>query len=182
MKVKFPKLLILMTASLLCASLGGCQTGPGPNTLAVRMSTLKTFGIYGSKDKDGLHPLAEGPVPAAVTQAAREGLEARGYRYQGDAPDFYAIVSWQKSLQPATPTPVDARDVEPVSPQFAPDFNSLTLNLVARTRLSDQVLWSSPVTKAAEAQTITEPVVRSLVEEILKDFPPAQGSLASQIN
>jgi len=182
MKARFSKLLIPTTAGLLLAIMGGCETTPGPNTLAVTLSTLRTFAIYGSKDAKGLHPLTEGPEPAAVTQAVREGLEARGYRYQEDAPDFYAMVTWQKSLQPSPSMPVDARDMAPVSPAFAPDFNSLTLNLAARTRLSDQLLWSSPIAKAAEAQTITEAVVRSQVQEMLKDFPPTQGFIAGRAN
>jgi hypothetical protein len=178
MKARFRNSLISIVASLLLGSLGGCSSAPGQNALAVRLSAMKTFGIYGSKDAKGLHPLTDGPVPEAVTQALREGLESRGYRYQDDAPDFYVVVTWQKSLQPeqqSSAPAVDAREVPPVSPAFAPEFNSVTLNLVVRTRLTDQVLWWSPVTKAAEAQNIKEAMVRNLMQEILKDFPPAQG-------
>ena len=176
MKARFPKLLIPIIASLLIGSLGGCTSAPGQNALAARLSTMKTFSIYGSKDAKGLHPLTDGPVPETVTQAVREGLEARGYRYQEEAPDFQVIVSWQKSLQPPPQSPapaVDAREVPPVSPAFTPEFNSFNLNLVVRARLTDQVLWWSPATKAEEAQNITESIVRVQMREMLKDFPPA---------
>jgi len=185
MKTSFQPLFLPIAAALLIVSLSGCKTSPtaaddGPNAKTVALSTMQTFDIYGTRDDKGMHPLKDGPAPDAVTQAVRESVEARGYRYQTDAPDFYVVISWQKSLQQSPTAPANPLVAPTPGPSPAPSYNSLDLNIVARDRVTDQVLWWSPVMVSAEAQTVTELNARTLAQNLLKDFPPTQAAISGQ--
>ncbi len=182
MKTPIHHLFIPITAALLIFSFSGCNssTAEGPNTKTVALSTMQTFAIYGSRDDKGMHPLADGPAPAAVTETVREGLESRGYRFQDESPDFYVVISWQRTLQQNPTTPVNPLVSPAPSPSPALVYNSLDLNIVACDRVTEQVLWWSPVMVSADAQTVTELSAKAIAQNLLKDFPPSQSVMNGQ--
>jgi len=154
-----------MAAAGCAFSLAGCDSaGPVSTTRDVSVNSMRTFAIYGGRDANGFRPLADGPAPGTVAQAVRESLEARGYRYQADSPDFYLVVTWQKT-QPA-----------------APGYESEDLNIVANDRANNAVLWWSPVLASEQPQPVTEANARTVAQSLLRNFPPAQESMVSKAN
>ncbi len=90
------------------------------------------------------------------------------------------VVSWQKSLQQSPTAPANPLVAPTPGPSPAPVYNSLDLNIVARDRVTDQVLWWSPVMVSADAQTVTDSNARTFAKNLLKDFPPTQSAINGQ--